>query len=74
MHTCCFGYQQLGCKSQKNWDYRLFPKEDMETLWLQKQDAAAKRECMKKFSYSHRVISFKQILAFYLVFHHNFYF
>ncbi|XP_058204463.1 protein IQ-DOMAIN 12 isoform X1 [Rhododendron vialii] len=46
---------QLGCKSQKNWDYRLlFPKEDMEALWLQKQDAAAKRECMKKYSYSHR--------------------
>ncbi|KAF7148923.1 hypothetical protein RHSIM_Rhsim03G0030200 [Rhododendron simsii] len=40
---------KLGCKSQKNWDYRLFPKEYMEALWLQKQDAAAKRECMKKY-------------------------
>lgn len=46
--------KQLRCKSQKNWDYRLFPKEDMEALWLQKQDATVKREWMKKYSYSQR--------------------
>ncbi|KAH7855794.1 hypothetical protein Vadar_028978 [Vaccinium darrowii] len=40
--------KQLRCKSQKNWDNRLFSKEDMEVLWPQKQDATVKRECMKR--------------------------
>ncbi|XP_057467543.1 protein IQ-DOMAIN 12-like isoform X1 [Actinidia eriantha] len=45
---------KLRCKSQKNWNYSLFPKEDIEALWLQKQEASVKRESMKKYSFSHR--------------------
>ncbi|KAL7169127.1 hypothetical protein ACSBR2_034211 [Camellia fascicularis] len=45
---------KLRCNSQKNWDYSLFSKENMEALWSQKQEANAKRERMKKYSFSHR--------------------
>lgn len=39
---------------QRSWDYSILSKEDMETIWLRKQEAAIKRERMMKYSYSHR--------------------
>ncbi|XAR68466.1 hypothetical protein NMG60_11003586 [Bertholletia excelsa] len=42
------------CSSRKNWDYSFSSKEDMEALWLRKQEAILKRERMKKYSSSHR--------------------
>ncbi|PSS15694.1 Protein IQ-DOMAIN like [Actinidia chinensis var. chinensis] len=53
---------KLRCKSQKNWDYSLFPKEDIEALWLQKQEAYVKRERMKNYSSSHREMRNEQNL------------
>lgn len=46
-------YLQLQCKS---WDLSLVSKEGMDTMYLQKQEAIAKRERMKQYSFSHRVI------------------
>ncbi|KAK2999803.1 hypothetical protein RJ639_022798 [Escallonia herrerae] len=45
---------KLHCNSHKSWDYRLFSKEDVESLWSRKQEAITKRERMKRYSFSHR--------------------
>lgn len=39
---------------QRNWDCSILSKENMEAIWLRKQEAAIKRERMMKYSYSHR--------------------
>ncbi|XP_012828045.1 PREDICTED: protein IQ-DOMAIN 14 isoform X1 [Erythranthe guttata] len=50
--------QREGTKSEeltyKNWDLSLVSKESMEAMYLQKQEAVAKRERMKQYSFSHR--------------------
>lgn len=53
---CCVCWQ-LQCKTQRAWDLSLISKEDMEALCLQKQEAMAKRERMKQYSFSHKVCS-----------------
>ncbi|XP_011027331.1 PREDICTED: protein IQ-DOMAIN 14 isoform X2 [Populus euphratica] len=40
--------------SQRSWDYSMLSKEDVEALWLKKQEANIKRERMMKYSFSHR--------------------
>ncbi|CAA2971538.1 IQ-DOMAIN 14-like [Olea europaea subsp. europaea] len=45
---------KLECKSDRSRDLRLLSKEDMEDLWLKKQEAIAKRVRMKQYSFSHR--------------------
>ncbi|KAK6244227.1 hypothetical protein QUC31_010636 [Theobroma cacao] len=42
------------CNSQKSWNDSVLSKEDFEAIWLRRQEAIAKRERMKKYSYSHR--------------------
>ncbi|OMO86088.1 IQ motif, EF-hand binding site [Corchorus olitorius] len=42
------------CNSQKSWNDSVYSKEDIEAIWLKRQEAMAKRERMKKYSYSHR--------------------
>lgn len=46
--------EQLEGSSKKSWDCSMLLKEDMETIWLRKQEAVTKRERMKKYSSSHR--------------------
>ncbi|XP_051138788.1 protein IQ-DOMAIN 12-like [Andrographis paniculata] len=51
--------QKGGSKSgelHRIWDPSLVSKEEMEALYLQKQEAIAKRERMKQYSFSHREI------------------
>uniref|UniRef100_A0A5B7BCR9 DUF4005 domain-containing protein n=1 Tax=Davidia involucrata TaxID=16924 RepID=A0A5B7BCR9_DAVIN len=43
---------KLERKSQRNWDYGLSRKEEMETIRSRKQEAIIKRERMKKYSFS----------------------
>lgn len=50
--------EQLEGSSKKSWDCSMLLKEDMETIWLRKQEAVTKRERMKKYSSSHRVTAF----------------
>ncbi|KAL3632515.1 Protein of unknown function (DUF4005) [Castilleja foliolosa] len=45
---------RLRCSSHKSWDLSLVSRDEMEALFLQKQDAIAKRERMKQYSFSHR--------------------
>lgn len=45
---------RLQCSTQRTWDMSLVPKDGMEALYLQKQEAMAKRERMKQYSFSHR--------------------
>lgn len=52
-----FRYEQVECKSQRNWDQSMILKEDTEAIFLGKQEAIIKRERMKKYSFSHRVIT-----------------
>lgn len=63
MMFLCFGWFQLGCNSNKTWEYSFFTKEDMEISCLQKKDANIKRDRMKKFSYSHRVTRWSYFLV-----------
>ncbi|XVE95874.1 hypothetical protein REPUB_Repub02eG0172000 [Reevesia pubescens] len=42
------------CNSLKGWNDSVLSKEDIEAIWLRRQEAMAKRERMKKYSYSHR--------------------
>ncbi|KAI5583771.1 hypothetical protein BDE02_06G038200 [Populus trichocarpa] len=44
----------LEFNSQRSWDYSMLSKEDVEALWLKKQEANIKRERMMKYSFSHR--------------------
>lgn len=48
---------QTGCSISKNWEDSMMSKEDREVSWLQRQDAIARRDRMKKYSFSHRVTS-----------------
>ncbi|KAJ8562772.1 hypothetical protein K7X08_031224 [Anisodus acutangulus] len=45
---------KLKCNSQRTWDFSLASKEDIEALFLRRQEAIAKRERMMKYSFSHR--------------------
>ncbi|XP_059462817.1 protein IQ-DOMAIN 12-like [Corylus avellana] len=49
---------KLECSSQRSWDRSTLLKEDMEAIWLRKQEAIIKRERIKKYSFSHRVTKF----------------
>ncbi|KAL3585276.1 hypothetical protein D5086_012143 [Populus alba] len=46
--------KELEFNSQRSWDYSMLSKEDVEALWLKKQEANIKRERMMKYSFSHR--------------------
>ena len=46
---------QLRCSTQRTWDLSLISKDSVEALYLQKQEAIARRERMKQYSFSHRV-------------------
>ncbi|PIN20070.1 hypothetical protein CDL12_07231 [Handroanthus impetiginosus] len=48
------GELKLQSNTQRSWDLSLVSKEEMEALYLQKQEAIAKRERMKQYSFSHR--------------------
>ncbi|XP_041024529.1 uncharacterized protein LOC121265109 [Juglans microcarpa x Juglans regia] len=43
---------KLECSSQRSWDRSMVLKEDMDAIWLRKQEAITKRERMKKYSFS----------------------
>ncbi|KAG6427110.1 hypothetical protein SASPL_111350 [Salvia splendens] len=45
---------RLRCSTQRTWDLSLISKDSVEALYLQKQDAIARRERMKQYSFSHR--------------------
>lgn len=45
---------KTACIISKNWEDRMMSKEDMKVSWLQRQEAIARRDRMKKYSYSHR--------------------
>lgn len=45
---------KTGCTISKNWEDSIMSKEDMEVSWLQRKDAIARRDRMKKYSFSHR--------------------
>lgn len=53
---------KLECKSQRQWTDSLFSKEEIESIFLQKQEAVFRRERMKQFSFSHRERKCSQIL------------
>lgn len=42
------------CHSQRTWDYSFLSREDIEAIWLRKQEAMLKRERMKQYSSSQR--------------------
>ncbi|RDY03549.1 Protein IQ-DOMAIN 14, partial [Mucuna pruriens] len=42
------------CHSQRTWDYSSLSREDIEAIWLRKQEAMVKRERMKQYSSSQR--------------------
>ncbi|MED6125086.1 IQ-domain [Stylosanthes scabra] len=44
------------CSSQRTWDCSSHSREDIEAIWLRKEEAIIKRERMKQFSSSHRLI------------------
>ncbi|KAL0339712.1 UNVERIFIED_CONTAM: protein IQ-DOMAIN 14 [Sesamum radiatum] len=46
--------RKLQCNGHRSWDLSLVSKEGMESLYLQRQEAVAKRERMKQYSFSHR--------------------
>ncbi|CBI30059.3 hypothetical protein VitviT2T_012790 [Vitis vinifera] len=46
--------EQLEGSGQRSWDYNILSQEDVETIWLRKQEALIRRERMKKYSSSHR--------------------
>ncbi|PIN21031.1 hypothetical protein CDL12_06272 [Handroanthus impetiginosus] len=48
------GELKLQSNTQRSWDLSLVSKEEMEALYVQKQEAIAKRERMKQYSFSHR--------------------
>ncbi|KAL0453156.1 UNVERIFIED_CONTAM: protein IQ-DOMAIN 14 [Sesamum latifolium] len=45
--------RKLQCNGHRSWDLSLVSKEGMESLYLQRQEAVAKRERMKQYSFSH---------------------
>lgn len=45
---------KIECSSERSWDPSVLSKEDIEAIWLRKQEAIIKRERMKKYSFSHR--------------------
>ncbi|TYJ18530.1 hypothetical protein E1A91_A09G130000v1 [Gossypium mustelinum] len=45
---------QYACNSEKSWNDSVLSKQDIEVNFLRSQEAMAKRERMKKYSYSHR--------------------
>lgn len=45
---------KLERNGQRSWDESIFSVEDTEGIWSKKPDAIAKRERMKKYSFSHR--------------------
>ncbi|MBA0800532.1 hypothetical protein Gohar_010958 [Gossypium harknessii] len=45
---------QYACNSEKSWNDSVLSKQDIEVKFLRSQEAMAKRERMKKYSYSHR--------------------
>ncbi|KAF5474191.1 hypothetical protein F2P56_006110 [Juglans regia] len=44
---------KLESSSLRTWDRSMVLKEDMDAIWLRKQEAITKRERMKKYSFSH---------------------
>ncbi|KAI9082014.1 hypothetical protein K1719_035939 [Acacia pycnantha] len=42
------------CHGNRTWDFSSHSKEDIEAIWLRKQEATIKRERMKQYSFSHR--------------------
>lgn len=53
--TQAYVIEQLEGSGQRSWDYNILSQEDVETIWLRKQEALIRRERMKKYSSSHRV-------------------
>ncbi|PON47923.1 IQ motif, EF-hand binding site [Parasponia andersonii] len=45
---------KLEDNDQRGWNYSILSKEDIETVWLKRQEALMKRERMKKYSSSQR--------------------
>ncbi|KAG6640974.1 hypothetical protein CIPAW_09G041400 [Carya illinoinensis] len=52
---------KLECSSQRSWDRSMVLKEDMDAIWLRKQEAITKRERMKKYSFSHRACNMEGV-------------
>ncbi|KAL2923470.1 Protein IQ-DOMAIN 14 [Bienertia sinuspersici] len=53
---------KLECKSQRQWIDNVFSKEEIESIYLQKQEAFFRRERMKQYSFSNRERQSSQIL------------
>uniref|UniRef100_A0A803MAK0 DUF4005 domain-containing protein n=1 Tax=Chenopodium quinoa TaxID=63459 RepID=A0A803MAK0_CHEQI len=52
----------LQCENQRQWTDSLFSKEEIESIYLHKQEAVFRRERMKQYSFSHRERKCSQIL------------
>ncbi|XP_061364499.1 protein IQ-DOMAIN 12-like [Gastrolobium bilobum] len=50
------------CHSQRTWDCSLHSREDIEAIWLRKQEAIVKRERMKQYSSSQKERKIPQIM------------
>ncbi|XP_021724207.1 protein IQ-DOMAIN 14-like isoform X3 [Chenopodium quinoa] len=61
-HLKCVNSTKLQCKSQRQWTDSLFSKEEIESIYLHKQEAVFRRERMKQYSFSHRESKCSQIL------------
>ncbi|CAI0374835.1 unnamed protein product [Linum tenue] len=46
--------QPLRCSSQRSWDFSSLSKEELEAVWLRKQEGSMKRDRMMRYSFSHR--------------------
>ncbi|XP_021741072.1 protein IQ-DOMAIN 14-like [Chenopodium quinoa] len=53
---------KLQCENQRQWTDSLFSKEEIESIYLHKQEAVFRRERMKQYSFSHRERKCSQIL------------
>ncbi|CAL1352374.1 unnamed protein product [Linum trigynum] len=46
--------QPLRCSSHRSWDFSSLSKEELEAVWLRKQEGSMKRDRMMRYSFSHR--------------------
>lgn len=52
---------KLECKSGRRWTDSVFTKEEIESIYLKKQEAVIRRERMKQYSFSHRERQYSQM-------------
>ncbi|CAI0401446.1 unnamed protein product [Linum tenue] len=52
----------LRCSSQRSWDFSRLSKEELEAVWLRKQEGSMKRDRMMSYSFSHQERMNSQLL------------